>query len=1567
MAAVHEPVSEAIAGETDVFAAKYAAVIGIDAYASGIVALKSAVADARAVADALARDHDYGSPHLLLDGEASGAAILRLLEETLPATVDAEGAVVLYYAGHGVALGDGDEGPQGFLLPQDARPGDESTWLSMERVRKALSRLPCKHLLVVLDCCFAGSFRWASSRSFVPVGRPLYDSQYARFLAGTAWQALTSASHQEKALDVAPGCRNTRDGEVLNGHSPFAAALLRGLAGEADSTRGRHDSDGVMTATELHQYIFEELVPPGALSRQTPGIWPLKPENTGEFLFLVPGREKKTRPDPPLDDANNPWLGLKAYGRKDASLFFGRERVVEEVLGRILDPSRPLFLAVVGASGTGKSSVVRAGVLPRLEKPPEELAGKIGAWTVARLPRLQGNPRQQLDETLRKLAEAPAGHRKLLFIDQFEELYTQCADGEIRNGFLRQLGELMSGEQPLKVVITLRSDFEPRLAASEELGEFLAPGRYLVPAMTSEELREVIEEPAKLKALYFEPEALVGELVDEVMAMPGGLPLLSFALAEMYRKAQLRRRETGALDRALTREDYKSVGGVVGALHRRANELYEAADPARRETIRRLFLRMVSQEGGRLARRRVEERELEHADPEEQGRVRQVLDDYVAARLLVADEGYVEPAHDTLVLAWDKLLDWLAESGSQELVRQLWGAASAWDSARRGRSDKEARGLLWNQDPRLPLVQERYLTGSGELNRLEREFAERSVARKRSRRNLVAGITAVVIAALLVLAGLAEWQRRGAVDARDAALEAKQKAQDTARVAVAGQWVERDPTRAALVMLEVAKPGETADVVYQTRDILDRPLSEAVLRGHEREVLSAAFSPDGTRIVTASKDGTARVWAANGSGEPVILRDHQGGVLSASFSPDGKRIVTASTDSTARVWNADGSGEPVVLRAPRDSFPVSSAIFSPDGTRVLTLSNGIAQLWAADGSGSPRVLGSEKERVSSVAFSPDGKRIVTGLYDGAVQAWTADGSVELGRVGSHRNGVASMAFSPDGSRIAIAASEDAAWVWPADGSGEPVSLRGHRNVVLSAAFSPDGKRIVTTSYDGTARVWLADGSGEPAVLRGSGSEVLSATFSPDGRSVITTWRDGTARLWAADGLGQPIVLRGHEGKVRDAAFSRDGAHIVTASDDRTARVWAADGIGEPVILRPREGQGTVSSAAFSPDGARVVTASFDEMARIWPADGSGEPVVLRGHESEVWSATFSPDGKHVMTQANDGTVRVWAADGTGEPVILHPQGMVSSAAYSPDGNRVVTTSWEGLVQVWSADGSGEPMILRGHTGFVSSAAFSPDGTRILTASADQTARIWAADGSIQPVILRGHRGQLVSAAFSRDGGRVVTASGDGTARIWAADGSGKPMVLRGHQDPVRSAAFSPDGKFIVTASDDGTAQVWAADGTGEPVVLRGHRDRVDHATFSPSGKHVLTVSDDGTARVWAADGTGESVVLRGHEGAVLSAAWSPDGTYIVTASEDGTARVWAAGETLLRALSRRATNACLEPEFRFSYLGETKDEARAIYQRCRRCVGDWRSQFDNHAIRAAPEKAWTEWQQCMSR
>ncbi|HMB73685.1 MAG TPA: ATP-binding protein, partial [Gammaproteobacteria bacterium] len=552
---------------------------------------------------------------------------------------------------------------------------------------------------------------------------------------------ITSASYDEKALDVTPGGKNHRDGATpADGHSPFAAALLRGLAGTADSARAGQEPDGVMTATEIYQYVYDELVPRDSAAQQTPGIWPLRPDNKGEFIFHSPATEKRTIPDPPLDDANNPWHGLTAYTREDTALFFGRERVVAALLERTLDPARPALLAVVGASGTGKSSVVRAGLLPLLSDPPDEQRERIGQWCVVASARLRGDPGGLLDACIEQLHAADSSARKVLFIDQFEELYTRCPQAEQRSAYLQRLREIIDADNATTVVLTLRSDFEPRPAASDALEDVWLAARYLVPALTSEEFRECIIGPAQVKALYFEPDELVGELVDEVMSMPGALPMLSFALSEMYQRARARRRETGALDRALTRADYEAAGGVVGALHRRADKLYASADDDSKRTIRNIFLRMLSQQGGQLTRRRIDLDEIEYGDSAEQGRVKRVVADYVDARLLVIDGEEIEPAHDTIVVAWDKLLEWLSNAPPLNLFRAWWRAAADW------RNNERDKGLLWDDDPRLPVA----LRYRDEANRLETEFMDASVRRRRRGRNVRIGISASAVLAVLI-------------------------------------------------------------------------------------------------------------------------------------------------------------------------------------------------------------------------------------------------------------------------------------------------------------------------------------------------------------------------------------------------------------------------------------------------------------------------------------------------------------------------------------------------------------------------------------------------------------------------------------------------------------------------------------------------------------------------------------------------------------------------------------------------------------------------------------------------
>ncbi len=655
-------------------------------------------------------------------------------------------------------------------------------------------------------------------------------------------------------------------------------------------------------------------------------------------------------------------------------------------------------------------------------------------------------------------------------------------------------------------------------------------------------------------------------------------------------------------------------------------------------------------------------------------------------------------------------------------------------------------------------------------------------------------------------------------------------------------------------------------------------------------IRSVQFSPDGKYFLTASFDGTARVWNAT-SGEPVTpLLNHGGPIESAQFSPDGKQVVTASDDHTARVWDAQ-SGQP--LAGPfAHADAVYSAQFSPDGTELVTASrDGTAQAWNSR-TGLP--LSPPLRHASwvvSAQFSPDGARIVTAAYDNTARVWSSsDGHPITGPL-THRGWVSAAQFSPDGTRIVTASYDGSARVWDAK-TGQPLTepLK-HGDRVRAAQFSPDGKRVVTASFDRTSQIWDAQ-SGQPLTPPLTHrAAVWFARFSPDGKRVVTASFDNTARIWDAE-TGQPLTesLR-HGSAIWSVQFSPDGRRILTASDDNTARVWEAQ--NGPVLAEPLRHQGWVNSAQFSGDGKRIVTSSDDSTARVWDA-GNGRPLTasLR-HEGRVTAAQFSPDGQRLVTASEDHTARLWDAR-SGQPLaqpLRHGAGVVA-AQFSPYGKRVVTASADHTARVWDAQ-TGQPLTgSLNHGDKVVAAQFSPDGTRVVTASFDHTAIVWNARTG-QPLIepLK-HNDEVWSARFSPDGTRIITTSSDHTARVWDAR-SGVPLTppLR-HGDAVKSAQFSPDGRTIVTASWDKTARIWDAQ-SGQPLTAPlKHGDAVLTAEFSPDGKLIVTASDDSTLRVWDAQSGQPLTEPWKHGGAVVSAQFSPDGARIVSASRDFAGRVW---------------------------------------------------------------------------
>jgi WD40 repeat protein/serine/threonine protein kinase len=1240
-----------------------------------------------------------------------------------------------------------------------------------------------------------------------------------------------------------------------------------------------------------------------------------------------------------LGEDESPFAGLSAFQEADAERYVGRAREVVGLIGRLRN--QPLVV-VTGPSGTGKSSFVRAGVIPALKRSEERWEALIlrpGRRPLAALADViaQFEPATPRDapahvledhstEALRKALSTQPGligtllrarcrrgggrHRILLFVDQFEELYTLGADAAERAAFVACLeGVADDASSPLRVVLSLRSDFLYRMADEGHFTAEVTRGLLFLRAMGRDGLRQALTRPLEVASYRFENEAMVEAMVEGLERTKSPLPLLQFTAAKLW---EARDRTS----RLLTQESYEQLGGVAGALSAHANAVLSALSETDRRLCRAVLLRLCTPERTRAVVSLADLREL----AAEGGAVEQVIHRLSDARLVLVEMGgeregtTVELCHESLIDSWDKLKQWLAESEQDaQFVARLAVASQQWEAS------QESEGLLWRdraaREAAEWLTRRRAEQAAGAslgLSKREERFLVAVVALsergRRRRQRILAGVLATVSVIAVVVSLLAIGMKRAATRADQAATEAAQAAQaaqaearqarNAARMAAASDLEVKDPTTALALLREIEPPGTPRGWADLVSSALQNKLVHEV-RTWSEPVYSVAFSPDGQRIVAALQDGTARVWNPGDPAEPVVLRGHESMLRSAAFSPEGMRIVTASGDKTARVGSADGSGVPVVFRG--HEGPVISAGFSPDGTHIVTASEDkTARVWKADGTGQPIVLRAHEAAVTAAAYSPDGQRIVTASFDQTARVWRADGTGTPIVLRGHEDVVHTAAFSPDGQRIVTGSADTTVRVWKADGTGDPIVLRGHENRVNTAAFSPDGTHIATASLDQTARVWDIDGRGEPLVLRGHENWVYSAAWSPDGASIATGGYDQTTRIFRLDSLSTSSLLHGHEATINEMAFSHDGQRIVTASDDRTARVWRADGAGQPVVLRGHEG--AVTSAAFSRDGERIVTGSGDNTARIWRADGAGQPVVLRGHEKSVTRVAFSPDGARILTGSADQTARVWRADGTGEPVVLrgHERAIVW-ATFSPDGKHVVTRSTDNIVRVWNADGSGEAQVYRGYGGFIHTVSWSPDSTRIVSSGLDRAMHV-----------------------------RNI-------------DRPGESIALRGHEQAISCAAFSPDGKRIVTASDDRTARVWNADGSGEPVVLRGHEQGLWYAAFSPDGEHIITGGLDETARVWNADGSGEPAVLSTRGQAVSTASWSQDGTRVVgrVGKDRKNARVWPLPVPLRGTDDPRlwsATPYCMSIARRIELLNVPEARARADQEACERRV-----------------------------
>ena len=1158
-------------------------------------------------------------------------------------------------------------------------------------------------------------------------------------------------------------------------------------------------------------------------------------ERFGSARQLLAELEALVRGSPALLGDDNPFAGLSAFQESGEARFFGRERDTAAVFGRLRQQQ---LVVVAGPSGAGKSSLVRAGVIPALKRSggrwqalilrpgrrplaalADALARLSGAGDGEALAELLRSQPGLVGARLRAHCRAGGSEHVLLFVDQFEELYTLAASAAERAIFLACLeGAADETSSPVRVVLAIRSDFLDRIADDRRFTSEVTRGLVLLSPLGREDLRRALVRPIEMAGYRFEGEELIEEMLEMLEHTRSPLPLLQFTATLLWEARDGERR-------LLSRASYRALGGVAGALSTHADAVLVTLSAREQRLARSILLRLVTPERTRAIVALAELRALSDGDDAAE----QVVQRLAGARLLQIETGderegaTVELVHESLIDRWTRLGAWLEENEHDALfLARLRAAAQQWQTSRR------IAGLLWRDHAAeealawrkrrgaeqetaarvaLTVHEEHYLAAVVEL-------FERG---QRSRRRRIAGVIAVLTGIVLVVSYLALRAEREATRARDETARAEaqalradeeaRQARNATRMAATRELQTRDPTTALAVLRELEPPGlprEWADLGLQALagGIHDRPTM------HPMRVHGAAFSPDERSIVTASADGISRIWNADGSGEPRALVGHEGEVHTAAWSPDGRWIATASGDRTVRVWDLDG-GEPVVLRGHEGA--VSAANWSPDGAWIVSASaDHSVRIWRRDGSGEPRVLRGHTDRVRWAAWSPDGARIVS------------------------------------------AGDDETARVWPVDGGGEPVVLRGHTSGLYMAAWSPDGARIVAVANDGTTRLWRADGIGESQVRTDHDGPVFTAAWSPDGESIVTGSYDATMAVWRVDGSGAPLVLRGHEGAVHGAAWSGDGRRILSASWDRSVRRWTLPPRDQPRIVRAGEQQ--FFAATWRPDGQQIVTAHPDGIARIWSvADGAAIRLVraLQGHEGAVYAAEWSPDARRIATISTDANLRLWNVDDEAPPRVLrgHEQ-WLGSVSWSPDGRYIATSAGDATVRVWDAEGAGEPRVLRGHAEAVNVVRWSPDGRRLVTGSLDKTARVWTFTGAEEPQVFAGHHESVMCVAWSPDGEHIVTTSEDSTARVWRVGAAEEPRVLRGHAGGVTRAMWSPDGQRIATASKDRTVRIWPVNGGDEPLVLRGHTAEVYTVAWSPDGQRIVTASMDGTARLW---------------------------------------------------------------------------------------------------------------------
>ena len=1189
----------------------------------------------------------------------------------------------------------------------------------------------------------------------------------------------------------------------------------------------------------------------------------------------------------------NPYQGLSAFQEKDAALFFGRETFTNQLVEAV---ETKKLVAVIGASGSGKSSVVLAGLIPSLrqqenwlianlrpESTPFENLAKALLSPVAQLETGESEgiteinaeeinqlatDLQEGNRTLSDVVKSIGSSRRfLLVIDQFEEIYTY--QNQKSQQFLDCLLDAVQNLSAFRLVITLRTDFLNQAIEYNPFREQLDRWKpEFIGVMLRTELQAAIEEPAKQRNVYLEA-GLTEHILNDVGEEQGNLPLLEFALTELWKQ-----QENGLL----TRLKYDEIGGVEKALCRHAEGVYDALKEGDKERTKQIFMKLVSPGEGTEYTRQL-------ATRAEVGKENWDLVTHLAtARLVVSNRNEtteietVEIVHEALIKAWPDLRKWIEDNDTfLRWKKRLKVAFLEWERndnkdgyLLQGAPLGEAEGYLLQRLEEISKAERVFINLSLEQEkaRQQRELEQERKARKAAQR-----LTLGAMIASVILGGVGIFAFLQAREANVQRIESEKQKTEAQNVT----------SKLRQLLAEVKEKNQ-----------LQREQSNAKSLQWAQNV---KFSPNGKLVAITKSVGFVEIWSQDGS---FITNIDSESSFSPSFSPDSQIIVATDMgideDDSITISKVDGT---LLKKFKGHRGRITCVGFSPDGKFIASAgADGMIKFWAIDGT-LIKTIKAHTNKITSLSFSPDGKIIASASNDNTIKLWKSDGVSTIKTIDTIQPN--SVSFSPNGKIIASGSTKEKnIKLWSSDGNllkTFPEVDPKLENSNSRVSFSPDGKMLVSTGFETTVNLWSIDGKFLRDIQGHNPYRVWDANFSPDGKTLATAATDGSVKLWDMDRILPdkkvgvlPEIFKSDE---PIAGFSPDGQIFASVNNDYSINIRNLNG---SLISILRGHKKKILSLTFSLDSKFIISTDENGVIKIWNKNGDlvkditleslkAKAFPAQGHKSGVMDISFSPDGKIFASAGLDGNVKLWNQDGSFLKTLGEINGLVSWVNFSPDNRIVVAGSDNGTIKLWNTDGTLIKTLDVNKPNAVNQVGFSPDGTMFISAHGDKTIKLWKRDGTLINT-LTGHSNFVYSVVFSPDGKTIASASADNTIKLWNLNGA-ELNTLKGHSAAVLRVSFSPDGKTIASGSADKTVKLWNLNGK-EMKTLQGYDNSVIDIKFSPDGQTIASV-DLNSFRLQKIDGT-LLKIIQAHGFNLTSVNFSPDGKLIAVNSQNGTVK-----------------------------------------------------------------------------